>query len=52
VRKAPHFFRPSTGLPPSQFRFNYSPENPDPALTEQIVSFAPDFNDAQVGVIA
>ncbi len=43
---------PSTGLPPSQFRFNYWPENPDPALTEQIASFTPEFNDAQVGVIA
>ena len=43
---------PSTGLPPSQFRFNYWPENPDPALTEPIASFTPEFNDAQVGVIA
>jgi uncharacterized protein (TIGR03118 family) len=43
---------PSTGLPPSQFRFNYWPENPDPALKEQIASFTPEFNDAQVGVIA
>jgi hypothetical protein len=42
----------STGLPPSQFRFNYWPENPDPALTEPIASFTPEFNDAQVGVIA
>jgi len=43
---------PSTGLPPSQFRFNYWPEDPDPSLKEQIASFAPEFNDAQVGVIA
>ncbi len=43
---------PSTGLPPSQYRFNYWPEDPDPALGEQIASFAPEFNDAQVGVIA
>jgi hypothetical protein len=43
---------PSTGLPPSQFRFNYWPENPDSALTEPIASFTPEFNDAQVGVIA
>jgi hypothetical protein len=43
---------PSTGLAPSQFRFNYWPENPDPALTEPIASFTPEFNDAQVGVIA
>ena len=43
---------PSTGLPPSQFRFNYWPEDPDPSLKEPIASFAPEFNDAQVGVIA
>jgi hypothetical protein len=42
---------PSTGLPPSQYRFNYWPENPDPTLNQQIASFAPEFNDAQVGVI-
>ena len=43
---------PSTGLPPSQFRFNYWPEDPDPSLKEPIASFAPEFNDAQVGMIA
>jgi uncharacterized protein (TIGR03118 family) len=43
---------PSTGLPPSQFRFNYWTVNPDPALTESIASFTAKFNDAQVGVIA
>ncbi len=43
---------PSTGLPPSQFRFNYWTVNPDPALTEPIASFTPEFNDAQVGLIA
>jgi hypothetical protein len=43
---------PSTGLPPSQFRFNYWPENADLALTEPIASFVPELNDAQVGVIA
>jgi hypothetical protein len=42
---------PSTGLPPSQYRFNYWPEDPDPTLKEQIASFVPEFNDAQVGVI-
>ena len=44
---------PSTGLAPSQFRFNYWPEHPDPTLTlqQQIASFAPEFNNAQVGVI-
>ena len=43
---------PSTGLPPSQFRFNYWPEDPDPTLNEPIASFVPEFNDAQIGVIA
>jgi hypothetical protein len=44
---------PSTGLAPSQFRFNYWPEHPDPTLTlqQQIASFAPEFNNAQVVVI-
>jgi tRNA A-37 threonylcarbamoyl transferase component Bud32 len=42
---------PSTGLPTSQFRFNYWPEDPDPTLNEPIASFAPEFNDAQVGMI-
>jgi uncharacterized protein (TIGR03118 family) len=42
---------PSTGLPPSQYRFNYWPEDADPTLKEQIASFVPEFNDAQVGVI-
>ena len=42
---------PSTGLDPSQYRFNYWPEDPDPALKQQVASFAPEFNDAQVGVI-
>ena len=44
---------PSTGLDPSQYRFTYWTEHPDPTLTlqQQIASFAPEFNDAQVGVI-
>jgi len=42
---------PSTGLDPSQYRFSYWPENPDPSLKQQIASFAPEFNDTQVGVI-
>jgi hypothetical protein len=43
----------STGLAPSQYRFNYWPEHPDPTLTlqQQIASFAPEFNNAQVGTI-
>ena len=35
----------------SQYRFDYWPENPDPTLSQHIASFAPEFNDAQVGVI-
>jgi uncharacterized protein (TIGR03118 family) len=42
---------PSTGLPPSQYRFDYWPENPDPMLKQQIASFAPEFNDIPIGVI-
>jgi uncharacterized protein (TIGR03118 family) len=41
---------PSTGLPPSQYRFDYWPEDGQPGSTH-IASFAPEFNDAQVGVI-
>jgi hypothetical protein len=41
---------PSTGLPPSQYRFNYWPEDGQPGSTH-IASFAPEFNDAQVGVL-
>jgi hypothetical protein len=41
---------PSTGLPPSQYRFNYWPEDGQPGSTH-IASFPPEFNDAQVGVI-
>jgi hypothetical protein len=42
---------PSTGLPSSQYRFNYWPEDGQPG-SANIASFAPEFNDAQVGVIA
>jgi hypothetical protein len=41
---------PSTGLPPSQYKFNYWPEDGQPGSTH-IASFAPEFHDAQVGVI-
>jgi hypothetical protein len=41
---------PSTGLDPSQYRFNYWPEDGNPGSTH-IASFVPEFNDAQVGVI-
>jgi uncharacterized protein (TIGR03118 family) len=45
----PENLLPSTGLPPSQYRFAYWPENPDPALNQHIASFAPEFDDIQVG---
>lgn len=41
---------PSTGLPPSQYRFNYWPEDGKPGSTH-IASFAPEFNDARIGVL-
>jgi hypothetical protein len=41
---------PSNGLAPSQYRFNYWPEDGQPGANH-IASFAPEFNDAQVGVI-
>jgi hypothetical protein len=42
---------PSTGLDPSRYRFHSRTENPAPGLKPPIASFAPEFNDAQVGVI-
>jgi hypothetical protein len=39
---------PSTGLPPSQFRFNYWPEAGG-AASSDVASFAPEFTTAQVG---
>jgi hypothetical protein len=50
--KVPANLLPSTGLDPSQYRFNYWPENPAPGLKQSIASFAPEFNDSQVGVIS
>ena len=41
---------PSTGLDPSQYRFNYWTKDGGPGATH-IASFAPEFNDAQVGTI-
>ena len=41
---------PSTGLPPSQYRFNYWPEDGQPG-SAHIASFAPEFIDAPVGVV-
>jgi hypothetical protein len=37
---------PSTGLAPSQYRFNYWPED----ISASVASFAPEFGNAQVGV--
>ena len=39
---------PSTGLDPAQYRFNYWTKDGGPGATH-IASFAPEFNDAQVG---
>ena len=39
---------PSTGLDPSQYRFNYWTTDGSSGATH-IASFAPEFNDAQVG---
>ncbi|SIO56499.1 TIGR03118 family protein [Singulisphaera sp. GP187] len=41
---------PSMGLDPSQYRFNYWAKDGNPGATH-IASFAPEFNDAQVGWI-
>jgi uncharacterized protein (TIGR03118 family) len=41
---------PSTGLDPSQYRFNFWTEDGNPG-SSHIASFAPEFNDAQVGAI-
>jgi hypothetical protein len=40
---------PSTGLPPSQFRFNYWPEDGQGQSSSDVGSFLPEFNTAQVG---
>jgi uncharacterized protein (TIGR03118 family) len=40
----------STGLDPSQYRFNYWAKDGGPGSTH-IASFAPEFNDAQVGTL-
>ena len=43
---------PSTGLAPSQYRFNYWPEDgQSPDTTAVVASFLPATNDAQVGVL-
>jgi hypothetical protein len=41
---------PSTGLAPSQYRFNYWPEDGGPPISSSVASFAPEFANAPVGV--
>jgi len=41
---------PSTGLAPSQYRFNYWPEDGGPPSSPSVASFAPENMTAQVGV--
>ncbi len=40
---------PSTGLAPSQYRFNYWPEDGGPPVSSSVASFAPENSTAQVG---
>jgi hypothetical protein len=40
---------PSTGLSPSQYRFNYWPEDGGPRGSSAVASFLPESSDAQVG---
>jgi hypothetical protein len=40
---------PSTGLAPSQYRFNYWPEDGGPPVSSSVASFAPENTTAQVG---
>jgi hypothetical protein len=40
---------PSTGLAPSQYRFNYWPEDGGPPVSSSVASFAPETNTVQVG---
>ena len=42
----PASFLPSTGLAPSQYRFNFWPDYDTP---NAVASFVPEFTDAQVG---
>lgn len=48
--KVPAGLLPSTGLPPSQYGFNYWPEATASPGSVPISSFAPESGDAQVGV--
>jgi hypothetical protein len=46
----PENLLPSTGLVPSQFRFNYWPEDGGPPGSSSVASFAPEFITARVGL--
>jgi hypothetical protein len=46
----PSSLLPSTGLAPSQYHFNYWPEDGGPADSSSVASFLPEFTTAQVGV--
>jgi hypothetical protein len=41
----------STGLPTSQYHFNYWPEDGGPPVSSSVASFAPEFTTAQVGIL-
>jgi len=43
---------PSTGLAPSQYRFNYWPEDGGPPTSSSVASFAPERTTVQVGTSA
>jgi len=47
--KVPASLLPSTGLPPSQFRFDFWPKDGGSAGSSSIASFLPESTDAQVG---
>ncbi len=47
----PSSLLPSTGLPTSQYHFNYWPEDGGPPVSSSVASFAPEFTTAQVGTM-
>lgn len=47
--KVPASLLPSTGLPPSQYGFNFWPEDGGPPVSASVASFLPGSTDAQVG---
>jgi hypothetical protein len=42
---------PSTGLAPSQYRFNYWPEDGGPPVSSSVASLAPESTDTQVDTV-